>query len=54
MPQPLACMIALAISCISHLPVPSQELEECRAFELLKGQADRVNYLMTKQVGCGS
>jgi len=25
------------------------ELEECRAFELLKGQADRSNYLMTKQ-----
>lgn len=31
-----------------------QELEEIRPFELLKSQADRVNYLMTKQVGgCG-
>jgi len=28
-----------------------QELEEIRPFELLKSQADRVNYLMTKQVG---
>ena len=23
-------------------------MQECRAFELLKGQADRVNYLVTK------
>jgi hypothetical protein len=28
---------------------PPQELEECRAFELLKGQGDRVNYLSTCQ-----
>ena len=26
-----------------------QELEECRAFELLKSTANRANYLMTKQ-----
>ena len=26
-----------------------QELEECRAFELLKKTADQANYLMTKQ-----
>jgi intron-binding protein aquarius len=26
-----------------------QELEEIRPFELLRTQADRVNYLMTKQ-----
>lgn len=35
--------------CFRHLRTIFQELEECRAFELLKGQADRVNYLMTKQ-----
>lgn len=35
--------------CFRHLETIFQELEECRAFELLKGQADRVNYLMTKQ-----
>lgn len=25
------------------------ELEECRAFELLRGQGDRIDYLLTKQ-----
>ena len=39
-----------ARGCFRHLRTLFQELEECRAFELLKGQADRVNYLMTKQV----
>lgn len=38
-----------ARGCFRHLKTMFQELEECRAFELLKGQADRVNYLMTKQ-----
>lgn len=43
-----------ARGCFRHLRTLFQELEECRAFELLKGQADRVNYLSTKQVcGCG-
>ncbi|KAL6757285.1 hypothetical protein V8C86DRAFT_1695364 [Haematococcus lacustris] len=37
-----------ARGCLRHLRTLFQELEECRAFELLKGQADRVNYLMTK------
>lgn len=32
----------------AHRTWCSQELEECRAFELLKGQGDRVNYLVTK------
>lgn len=40
--------------CFRHLRTMFQELEEIRPFELLKSQADRVNYLMTKQVGgCG-
>lgn len=39
-----------ARGCFRHLHTLFQELEECRAFELLKGQADRVNYLMAKQV----
>ncbi len=39
-----------ARGCFRHLRTLFTELEECRAFELLKGQADRVNYLMTKQV----
>ncbi|KAF5841175.1 hypothetical protein DUNSADRAFT_14005 [Dunaliella salina] len=38
-----------ARGCFRHLRTMFQELEECRAFELLKGQADRVNYLMTRQ-----
>lgn len=33
-----------------HFFFACAELEECRAFELLRGQGDRVNYLMTKQV----
>ena len=32
----------------SHAHLAELLLQECRAFELLKGQADRVNYLVTK------
>jgi len=39
-----------ARGCFRHLRTLFQELEECRAFELLKGQGDRVNYLSTCQV----
>lgn len=38
-----------AKGCFRHLKTVFQELEECRAFELLKSTADRANYLMTKQ-----
>ena len=38
-----------ATGCFRHLRSLFQELEECRAFELLKTQNDRVNYLLTKQ-----
>ncbi|EFH57121.1 predicted protein [Arabidopsis lyrata subsp. lyrata] len=38
-----------AKGCFSHIKTVFQELEECRAFELLKSTADRANYLMTKQ-----
>ena len=38
-----------AKGCFRHLRTVFQELEECRAFELLKSTADRANYLMTKQ-----
>ncbi|KAK3422889.1 hypothetical protein EUGRSUZ_G03254 [Eucalyptus grandis] len=38
-----------AKGCFCHLKTMFQELEECRAFELLKSTADRANYLMTKQ-----
>lgn len=38
-----------AKGCFRHLATMFQELEECRAFELLKSTADRANYLMTKQ-----
>ncbi|KAL5700077.1 hypothetical protein ACHQM5_025575 [Ranunculus cassubicifolius] len=38
-----------AKGCFRHLKTMFQELEECRAFELLKTTADRANYLMTKQ-----
>ena len=38
-----------ARGCFRHLKTMFQELEECRAFELLKGQGDRSNYLFTKQ-----
>jgi len=38
-----------AEGCFRHLKTMFKELEECRAFELLKGQRDRVNYLMTRQ-----
>ncbi|GAA0161608.1 RNA helicase [Lithospermum erythrorhizon] len=38
-----------AMGCFLHLKTVFQELEECRAFELLKSTVDRSNYLMTKQ-----
>ncbi|XP_076946776.1 uncharacterized protein LOC143618445 [Bidens hawaiensis] len=38
-----------AKGCFSHLKTVFQELEECRAFELLKSTVDRANHLMTKQ-----
>ncbi|CAN1813775.1 RNA helicase aquarius [Linum perenne] len=38
-----------ANGCFRHLKTMFKELEECRAFELLKSTADRANYLMTKQ-----
>ncbi|KAF3788553.1 Intron-binding protein aquarius [Nymphaea thermarum] len=38
-----------AMGCFRHLKTVFQELEECKAFELLKSTADRANYLMTKQ-----
>ncbi|KAK4406328.1 RNA helicase aquarius [Sesamum angolense] len=38
-----------AEGCFRHLKTMFQELEECRAFELLKSTVDRSNYLMTKQ-----
>ena len=54
-PQPLfagssaAADMRKARGCFRHLKVMFTELEECRAFELLKGQADRGNYLLTRQ-----
>ena len=54
-PQPLfegrstAADMRKARGCFRHLRVMFTELEECRAFELLKGQADRGNYLLTRQ-----
>lgn len=48
---PFEAAMERARGCFRHLRTLFQELEECRAFELLKGQADRVNYLSTKQVG---
>ncbi|GFP96301.1 intron-binding protein aquarius [Phtheirospermum japonicum] len=38
-----------ARGCFQHLKTMFKELEECRAFELLKSTVDRSNYLMTKQ-----
>ncbi|PON51178.1 Intron-binding protein aquarius [Trema orientale] len=38
-----------AQGCFSHLKTMFQELEECRAFDLLKSTADRANYVMMKQ-----
>lgn len=38
-----------AKGCFRHLKTMFGELEECRAFELLKSTVDRSNYLMTKQ-----
>ena len=54
-PQPLFTGISYvrdmqaATGCFRHLKNMFQELEECRAFELLKSTADRANYLMAKQ-----
>lgn len=39
----------IAAGCFRHLRQLFQELEETRPFEILKGQADRVSYLCTKQ-----
>ncbi|KAF6168355.1 hypothetical protein GIB67_018195 [Kingdonia uniflora] len=39
----------VAKGCFRHLKTMFLEIEECRAFELLKSTADRANYLMTKQ-----
>lgn len=41
--------LELAQSCFNQLKTVFEELEECRAFELLRSQSDRVNYLITKQ-----
>ena len=41
--------LQVAKSCFRHLKIIFQELEECHAFELLRGQQDRINYLMLKQ-----
>ncbi|CEF97845.1 Intron-binding protein, aquarius [Ostreococcus tauri] len=38
-----------AKGCMRHLRVMFTELEECRAFELLRVQGDRSEYLLTKQ-----
>ncbi|GAB2295857.1 hypothetical protein Dimus_030008 [Dionaea muscipula] len=54
-PQPIfkgesfAADMHAARGCFRHLKTMFQELEECRAFELLKSTVDRSNYLMTKQ-----
>ncbi|KAK9230444.1 hypothetical protein WN944_023414 [Citrus x changshan-huyou] len=42
-------VIRAAKRCFYHLENIFQEIEECRAFELLKSTTDRANYLMTKQ-----
>lgn len=47
--QSYAQDMRVAQGCFRHLKTMFQELEECRAFELLKTTADRSNYLMTKQ-----
>lgn len=39
----------VAKGCFKHMETMFQELEECRAFELLKSTADRANYLMARQ-----
>lgn len=38
-----------ANGCMRHIRGIFAELEECRAFELLKGAGDRSNYLLTRQ-----
>ena len=54
-PQPLfegldaAADMRRARGCFRHLKTVFTELDECRAFELLKGGADRANYLLTRQ-----
>lgn len=39
----------IASSCYEHLLEVFQELDECRAFELLRNNRDRGDYLLTKQ-----
>ncbi len=39
----------IAKGCYRHVRKIFTELEECRAFELLKGAGDRANFLLTKQ-----
>ncbi|CAL4939706.1 unnamed protein product [Urochloa decumbens] len=54
-PQPIFTGVSFekdmhaAKGCFKHLSTIFQELEECRAFELLKSTVERANYLMTKQ-----
>jgi len=54
-PQPLFCGkyveddLRIAEGCFRHLTKIFAELQECRAFELLRNQYDRANYLVTKQ-----
>lgn len=54
-PQPLfggasgAADLRVAQGCFRHLRNLFAELEECRAFELLKLERDRGNYLLTRQ-----
>eukprot|EP01113_Clastostelium_recurvatum_P032039 TRINITY_DN4066_c0_g1_i3.p1 TRINITY_DN4066_c0_g1~~TRINITY_DN4066_c0_g1_i3.p1 ORF type:complete len:1486 (-),score=430.72 TRINITY_DN4066_c0_g1_i3:35-3970(-) len=54
-PQPLfggadyASDAEVAHGCFRHLAKMFTELEECRAFELLRTTHDRANYLLTKQ-----
>jgi intron-binding protein aquarius len=54
-PQPLftgkdlEADLSKANGCMRHIRTMFTELEECRAFELLKGMGDRSNYLLTKQ-----
>jgi intron-binding protein aquarius len=54
-PQPLfKCLsfeedMEIAEGCWRHINTIFTELEECRAFELLRSSYDRANYLLTKQ-----
>ena len=54
-PQPLfppasfAASLEVARGCFRHLERLFEELEECRAFEILRSTHDRGNFLLTKQ-----